>query len=148
VKSGDHRRSDDLGVAHDLGDAQGRQRDASHDVGAKARFVGGQEAPQKWQTPTRLARFVFVDAHGSAPQPLGKIVTRIMAQKLNVTAKTNVASSEPGASQYVVRFTSLYLNPINGPRRTSELKPDACVRSTTIPSRNQSAGEALSSDQL
>src|SRR5262249_37746872 len=75
-------------------------------------------------------------------------VQRTMVQKLNVTAKTNVASSEPGASQYVVRFTSLYLNPINGPRRTSELKPDACVRSTTIPSRNQSAGEALSSDQL
>src|SRR4029079_1268833 len=74
VEPGDHRRPDDLGVAHDLGDAQRRQRDASHDVGAKARFVEGQQALQHWQTPFRLARFVFVGALGlwctSAVTPL------------------------------------------------------------------------------
>src|SRR4029079_10616224 len=74
VEPGDHWRPDDLGVAHDLGDAQRRQRDASHDVGAKARFVEGQQALQHWQTPFRLARFVFVGAHGcpctSAVTPL------------------------------------------------------------------------------
>jgi hypothetical protein len=61
-----------------------------------------------------------------------KNCNKAMVQKLTVTAKTKFASLEPGLSQWVVRSTSLYLNPISGPRRTSELLADAWVRSITI----------------
>src|SRR5205823_11456575 len=63
-----------------------------------------------------------------------------IAQKFTVVAKTNVASLEPGLSQYVVRSTFLYLKPTSGPRRMSNLLPSALVRSTTTPTLNQLAG--------
>ena len=63
-----------------------------------------------------------------------------IGQKLRATVKMNVASLEPGLSQYVVKSTFLYLNPTSGPRRMSKLLPKALVRSITIPARNQVTG--------
>ena len=63
-----------------------------------------------------------------------------VGQKFTATVKMNVASLEPGLSQYVVKSTFLYLNPTSGPRRMSKLLPNALVRSITIPARNQVTG--------
>src|SRR5437773_11494203 len=68
-----------------------------------------------------------------------------IAQKFRATLKTNVASFEPGLSQYVVKSTFLYLNPTSGPRRMSNLLPSALVRSATTPTLNQLAGAQLTS---
>ena len=114
VEASDHRRPDDLGVAHDLGDAQRRQRDASHDVGAKARFVKGQQALQHWQTPLRLARFVFVGAHGC---PCTSAVTPLARASFALGLSASLVNSSVSFGSTFLRRKSLPLLTLNGSAR-------------------------------